>query len=71
MAVPSDQDILDGLKTALYQITVNGCDSYSINGRSWKALDLDKLEEAIGVYERRVARSSAPMMGVITFRSPR
>lgn len=72
MAVPTDTEILNALKTALYEIAVNGAASYTANGRTWTGLDLDKLNTAIAIYEARVARAAGSrMLAPITFRSPR
>lgn len=69
--VPTDQEILDGLRTAYYEIAVNGASSYTINGRSWTALDLDKLQKGIDHYETKVSNASRRMFAGGTFREPR
>ena len=69
MAVPSDQSILDALRTAYYEIVVNNAASYTTaTGQTFTAHDLDKLSKGIAEYERRVARASRGMFAGIKFR---
>lgn len=59
MSVPTDQQILNELKTALYKVAVKGLASYTTSlGQTFTSLDLDKLQNAIDVYETRVARAA-------------
>lgn len=67
----TDQQILDALRQALYEIAVNGAASWSVNGRTYTSLDIDKLQTAISIYEARTTRSTKRMFAPITFRSPK
>lgn len=71
MPVPTDQEILDGLRTAFHEIVVNGAASYALNGRSWTALDIDKLQKAIDTYETKVSNASRRMFAGGVFREAR
>lgn len=72
MAVPTDQEILDAARTAMLEIVANPAATYTINGRSYGGQDLEKLQNIIQTYERRVARASRPsMFSVGTFRGAR
>ena len=67
MAVPTDQQILDAVRTAFHEIVVNGAASYAVNGRSFNALNLKDLEAAISTYEAKVSRASRRMFAPIRF----
>jgi hypothetical protein len=67
MAVPTDQQILDALRTAYFEIATNGAASYSVNGRTFTSLDIDKLADAITRYETKIARGSRSMFAPISF----
>lgn len=71
MATPTDAEILAALKTAYFEIATNGAASYSVNGRTFTALDLDKLNTAITRYETKIARGSRRMFAPISFNGPR
>lgn len=71
MPTYTDQQILDAAREAMFNIVSGGGQSYSINGRTFSALNLKDLESLIAYYERRIARQTTPMMGVISFWSPR
>ncbi len=72
MAVPTDQQILDSSRTALYEIVQNAAASYeTVTGQKFTALDLDKLEKIISFYEKRVNRAAKGMFAGNVFRGPR
>lgn len=71
MAVPTDQAILDALKTALHELATRGAASYTVNGRQFTSLNIKELESAIAIYERRVNRASRRIFAVGTFREAR
>jgi len=71
MAVPSDQQILDALRTAMFEIATNGAASYSVNNRTFSALNMRDLEAAITTYTQRVNRASQGMFAVGRFNKPR
>jgi hypothetical protein len=71
MPVPTDQEILAAARTALLEVVANPAATYTINGRSYGAQDLDKLQRIIDVYEVRVARSSRGIFALGTFRGVR
>ncbi|QNN23518.1 hypothetical protein HED60_14955 [Planctomycetales bacterium ZRK34] len=59
MSVPSDQEILNQLKTAMYNIAVKGLASYTTAlGQTYTSLNMKELQEAIEIYETRVNRAS-------------
>jgi hypothetical protein len=68
MAVPTDQQILDAARTALLEIVSNPAATYTINGRSYGAQDLGKLQKIIDYYENRVSRSGKSPFILGTFR---
>jgi hypothetical protein len=68
MAVPTDQQILDAARTALLEIVSNPAATYTINGRSYGAQDLDKLEKLISKLENRVALKGKSPFILGTFR---
>lgn len=71
----TDQQILDAIKDAIFQIASGAVDSYSVNGRSFRFADLSKLSELERVYQARVARaagtSGSRMFAGGTFREAR
>lgn len=71
MAVPTDQEILNALRTAYFEIATNGAASYAVNGRTFTALDMDKLQNAIQLYESKIARGTRRMMAPISFNPTR
>lgn len=60
--------ILSEIQDAIYDIVVNRAASVSVNGRSFTALDLDKLQKMEELYEARVNRSSRGMFAVGKFK---
>lgn len=71
MPVPTDQEILDALRTAFFEIASGSASSYTVNGKTWTALNLKDLEAAIDAYETRVNRRTRRIFGVGVFREPR
>jgi len=69
--VPTDQEILDGLRTAFHAIVVGQAQSYSVNGRTFTAHNVSTLETAISAYERRVSSGTRRMFAAGTFRGSR
>lgn len=52
---PTDQTILDNIKTAINNILVGGAvKSYSIGGRDLERMTLKELEDLRSIYESRV-----------------
>lgn len=66
-----NEQMLAAYQAALLAIVTGRAESYTINGRSYTALDIAELEAGVDRYERKVSRATRPMMGVVTFRSPR
>jgi len=64
----TDQQILTALREALFEVATNGAASWSVNGRTFTSLDIDKLQTAIQTYENRVNRMTRRMFAPITFR---
>lgn len=60
MASATDQQILDGLRTAYYSIAVKGVASYTLNGRTFTSLDLGQLQKSIAMFEERIASAADP-----------
>jgi len=60
MASPTDQMILDSLRTALFNIATKGAKEYTVFGRSFTAMEMDDLQKAIEIYERRVDAATQP-----------
>jgi hypothetical protein len=71
MPAPTNQQILDALRTAYFEIASGGVQSYTVNGRTYTSIDLDKLQKAISHYENLVARATRRMFAPIRFRSAR
>lgn len=59
MAETSDQDILDAVRAAILEIVNGRGSSWSIAGRQFTALDLDKLRAMEKDYRGRIARRKA------------
>ena len=57
MADVTDEEILSALKAAILEIIEGRGSSYSIAGRQWTALDLDKLRAMEKDYSGRVKAS--------------
>lgn len=68
MPVPTDQQILDALRTAFHEIAVGGAASYTVNGRTWTGQNLTELQKLITVYEARVNASTRRTFAVGQFR---
>ncbi len=62
MAVPTAAETLDALRTAEFEIVTRGAASYSVNGRSFTALSLKDLREAITYYEAQVSAATGERM---------
>jgi len=60
-AEQTDQEILDELLAARRKVITRGAASYSINGRSFQAIDVVRLNELIEQYERKVGGANAAM----------
>lgn len=71
MPVPTDQEILDGLRTAFHAIVLGEAQSYSVNGRTYTSHNISTLETAISAYERRVSSGTRRMFSGGTFRGAR
>jgi hypothetical protein len=72
-SVPTDQEMLDAIRTTKHAIIVDGAQSYSSPalGRTFTALDLDALTRMEKQYEGQIARRNRPMFAGVTFRGPR
>lgn len=57
MAV-ADSDMLAAIQTAIFTIVSGTASSYSINGRNFTSLDLDKLQKMEAHYQARVNRAA-------------
>jgi len=66
MSSPTDQTILDALRTAYYNLVVKGSKSYSANGRMFTSLDLPELQKQISIFEARVDATTYPGIGAGT-----
>jgi hypothetical protein len=56
----TDQQILDALRNAMFQLATSGAQTYTILGRTFTRLDITDLQNAIDIYERRVAVVNNP-----------
>ena len=70
MAIPTDQEILDALKTA-YKDAVTG-KTVKIFGREYTTHDLDTLRKEIDIFQSRVDGASETDGGLVgvKFREP-
>lgn len=50
--------MLDAIQDAIFAIVSGTASSYAINGRTFTALDLDKLQKMETFYANRVARAA-------------
>lgn len=67
MAAPTPATILTNLKTAYNNIVSGETASYSINGRTWSALNLSELSSEIDKWQAVVNRQSTSMFAVGKF----
>lgn len=58
----TDAEILDELLAARRKLVTRGAASYSVNGRTFTALDIDKLNELVAQYEQRIASATSSML---------
>lgn len=58
MTVPTDSEMLDAVKTAIYQLTLGGVQSYTINGRTVTRMNLTELRTLRQDLELRVAQAA-------------
>jgi hypothetical protein len=63
MASVTDQQILDALRTAYFNLAVSGAQSYTINGRTFNRVDIDKLKQQISEWEARIDAAGQPGIG--------
>jgi hypothetical protein len=56
----TDQQILDALRTAMFNLATSGAQSYTVLGRTFTRVDINDLQNAIDIYERRVAVANNP-----------
>lgn len=56
--VPTDQQTLDQLRIAFFNVSASEHAQYTVNGQTFTKIDIEKLENMITSYETRVARSS-------------
>jgi len=56
--VPTNQALLDQLKIALFNLVSGEHVSYTVNGRTFTKIDIDKLTTTIKFYENEVAKAS-------------
>ena len=61
MPAQTDAEILDELLAARRKLITRGAASYTINGRSFQALDLGKLDELIEKYQSKVDSAAGSM----------
>jgi hypothetical protein len=54
----ADSDMLAAIQTAIFTIVSGTAYSYTINGRNFTSLDLDKLQKMEAFYSGRVARAA-------------
>lgn len=59
MAVPTTQQMVDALTTAIYELTVNKVAQYQMFGRVVAYHDVAKLRGELQFWEQRLARESA------------
>lgn len=58
MADPTDQQMLSAYKAAELAIVQGGAAETQVNGRTFKAQDLDKIRSGIAIYQRKVNRAA-------------
>jgi hypothetical protein len=63
----TDAEILSATQDAIFTIVSGAASSVSINGRSFGALDLDKLRNVERFYQARVARTGKSLFAVGKF----
>lgn len=69
MSVPTDQQIVDALRQAYYNLAVGGVQSYSTMGRTFTKFDINMLLEQIKAFEWRIIQASQPGLGTILVRT--
>ncbi len=67
MPAPTDQQLLDEVKSAILEIVQGRGASYTIGGRQYTALDLDKLRSLEGELRARISRRRTGMFQQGTF----
>ena len=71
MAAMTDLELLAATREAIDALTVKGAAAYTINGRSYTALDLNTLWAQVNRLERRLAQTNGRgRAAVARFRSP-
>jgi hypothetical protein len=63
MSSPTDQQILDALRTAYFNLAVSGAKSYTILGRTYTRFDIDQIQKGIAWLEARVDAATQPGIG--------
>ncbi len=71
MSVPTNQEMLDAVKTAIYNRLNGGAiQSYSINGRNIQYATLDELQKMRRDLEAAIAGESGGARNFVSFSNP-
>ena len=70
MSVASDQAILDALNSALLSIVGGTAASYTVLGKVYTSLDIEKLSTLINFYEAKIQRAGSGPFSVARTGAP-
>jgi hypothetical protein len=71
MSTPTNQEILNAVKTAIKAILDGGAvQSYTVNGRNLQKYNLSELMDLQREYEQRVAAESGGATNYVSFADP-